>query len=126
VTVTLNPTFSDFDGFVNYGSPINATSQGAFGNTQTIQLTRNQILQPVFSRQSLNTTVDVADGATIVVGGLLRQEVQNVNDHTPILGKVPVLGRLFESQAKQPVSTAIVFLVNVELTDPTGHPYHER
>ncbi len=126
VTVTLNPTFSDFDGFVNYGSPINTTSQGPFGDTRTIQLTRNQILQPVFSRQSLNTTVDVADGATIVVGGLLRQEVQNVNDHTPILGKVPILGRLFESQAKQPVSTAIVFLVNVELTDPTGHPYNER
>jgi general secretion pathway protein D len=125
VNVTLNPTFSDFDGFVNYGSPINSTQQGALG-TSTVELTKNAIVQPVFSKQTFSTSVDVADGATVVVGSMLQETVQNVEDQVPILGSVPLVGRLFQSQAKKPTSTAILFLVNVELMDPTGRRYRDR
>jgi general secretion pathway protein D len=52
--------------------------------------------------------------------------VQNVEDKTPILGSLPILGRLFQSKASQSTSTAIIFFVNVELMDPTGRPYRER
>jgi general secretion pathway protein D len=125
IDVTLNPTFTDFDGFVNYGSPINATEQGLLG-PETVVLTPNEILMPVFSKQAVSTNVQIADGSTIVIGGLMREEVQNVHDQTPILGSVPVVGRLFQSTARKPISTAILFLVNVELLDPTGHPYRNR
>ena len=125
VNVTLNPSFVQFDGFVNYGSPINTTQQGLL-STQTLTLTENQILMPIFSKQSFTTSVDVADGASLVVGGLTQESVQNVADHTPILGSVPIIGRLFQSQARQPVTTAIIFLINVELMDPTGRRYRDR
>ncbi len=125
VNVTLNPTFSDFDGFVNYGSPINTTQQGLLGSS-TVELTQNAILMPIFSKQTFSTNLDIADGATVVVGGLMQERVQNVEDETPILGSVPILGRLFQSKAKQPTSTAILFVVNVELMDPTGSRYRDR
>lgn len=125
VTVTLNPTFSDFDGFVNYGSPINTTQNGPLGPT-TMAITDNAILMPVFSKQTLSTTVDVADGATVVVGSLITESVQNVEDQTPVLGSLPIVGRLFQSKARQATSTAIIFLVNVELMDPTGRRYKDR
>ncbi|MES2440522.1 MAG: Amuc_1098 family type IV pilus outer membrane protein [Verrucomicrobiota bacterium] len=125
VNVTLNPVFSDFDGFVNYGSPINTTTTGLLG-PETVALTENAILMPVFSKQSPTTSVDVADGATIVVGGLMSEQVQNVEDSTPVLGSIPIVGRLFQSKARQPVSTAILFLVNVEIMDPTGRSYRDR
>ncbi len=125
VNVTLNPNFSDFDGFVNYGSPINTTFQGPLGPS-TQEVTPNAILMPVFSKQKFSTSIDVADGATVVVGGLLQNSVQNVEDATPILGSIPILGRLFQSKARKPVSTAILFLVHVELMDPTGRPYRDR
>lgn len=125
VNLTLNPVFSEFDGFVNYGSPINTTSQGLLG-PETVELTENAILQPVFSVKQLKTTVDVLNGATLVLGGLLQDQVQDVEDQVPILGSIPVVGRLFQSSANKKISTAIVFLVKVEVMDPTGRPYQNR
>ncbi len=118
VDVTLNPSVTEFDGFINYGSPINAPI-GLTG----VEVTSNDILMPVFSTMRANTSITVADGATLVIGGLMQESVQNVEDQTPIFGNIPVVGRLFQSKAKQPVTTAIVFLVNVQLLDPTGRPF---
>jgi general secretion pathway protein D len=125
VDITLNPSFSDFDGFVNYGSPINTTVTSILGS-QVVEITPNEILMPVFSVQKLATQLTVADGSTIVLGGLMAESIQNVQDKVPVFGNIPVLGRLFQTSAKQPVSTAIIFLVHVELLDPTGRPYRDR
>ncbi|MFM2198681.1 MAG: hypothetical protein RLZZ505_2113 [Verrucomicrobiota bacterium] len=125
VDVTLNPEITDFDGFVNYGSPINSTEVGVFGSVTT-RLSENAILMPVFSVRRTDSNLVVADGSTIVIGGMLKQEVTDVNDKTPILGDIPVVGRLFQSEAESTRSIAVLFLVNVELLDPTGRPYRER
>ena len=125
ITVTLNPVFTDFDGFVNYGSPINSTTNGLFG-VETVEVTKNAILMPIFSKNSVATTVDIVDGGTVAIGGMVQESTQIVNDKTPILSSIPILGRLFESSAKKPVSKMVIFLVNVELMDPTGHRYRDR
>lgn len=125
IDITLNPSFTDFDGFVNYGSPINSSSGGLLG-TVTTELTPNTILMPVFSSQKAATQLTVADGSTIVIGGLMANSIQTVDDSVPIFGNLPVVGRLFKSSASRPVSTAIIFLVHVELLDPTGRPYRDR
>jgi general secretion pathway protein D len=125
VDVTLNPSIVDFDGFVNYGSPITATVNGLLGPSSQV-ITPNAILMPVFSVQRVNSNVVVADGSTIVIGGLLREDIQDVQDKTPILGDIPIIGRLFQSSAKSHTSTAVLFLVNVELLDPMGRPYRDR
>ncbi len=125
VNVTLNPVLTDFDGFVNYGSPINTTTQTPLG-PQAVEVTRNEILQPVFSVKKVSTNVDIADGATVVIAGLLKEQVQNVDDKTPILGSVPIIGRFFQSNATQTSKSAIIFLVGVEVMDPTGHRYRDR
>jgi general secretion pathway protein D len=49
-----------------------------------------------------------------------------VEDKVPVLGDLPWIGRLFTSKAYQPTTTAIVFMVSVELLDPTGRPYRDR
>jgi general secretion pathway protein D len=126
VDITLNPSFTDFDGFVNYGSPINTTVVALPFGTQSVTLTENAILMPIFSAQRANTQVTVADGSTIAIGGLMTQSIQNVEDKVPVLGDIPFVGRLFSSKASRPVTSAIVFLVRVELLDPTGRPYRDR
>ena len=125
VDVTLNPKMVDFDGFVNYGSPINTTETGILGSVTT-QLSENAILMPIFSIHKADSNLVVADGSTIVIGGMLKQEVQDVEDKTPILGDIPVVGRLFQSEAKSTRSVSVLFLVNIELLDPTGRPYRDR
>lgn len=125
VELVLNPSIVEFDGFVNYGTPINApVSTGVVGGGGTIEVTPNAILAPVFRTQRVTIpSLTVYDGSTILIGGLLQQSVQNVEDKTPVLGDLPVVGRLFQSKASQPVSKAVFFFVNVQLLDPTGRPY---
>jgi len=89
-------------------------------------LTQNAILMPVFSAERLNTQLTVADGATIAIGGLMGESIQTVEDKVPVLGDIPIVGRLFTSKVRQPISTAVIFLVHVELLDPTGRPYQDR
>ena len=62
----------------------------------------------------------------MVVGGLIQQGVQNVEDQTPILGSLPIVGRLFQSKATKSVSTAVIFLIKVDVMDPTGRNYRDR
>ena len=126
VDVTLTPTITDFDGFVNYGSPITSADTDLFGNTTAQVITENAILMPVFSVSRTNSNLWVLDGSTIVIGGLLTDEITDVEDKTPILGDLPIVGRLFQSSVKSHSSTAVIFLVNVELLDPTGRPYRDR
>ena len=124
IDLKIQPELVDLLGFVNYGSPINSSS--ITGDDTPITLTDNAILMPVFSTQRLNTQVTIADGATLVLGGLMEQRMEKVEDKTPVFGSIPIVGRFFQSDASQTVSTAIIFLVNVELLDPTGRPYRSR
>ena len=89
-------------------------------------LTDNRILMPVFSTHKAATSLSVADGATIVIGGLLQDRIQTVDDHTPRLGELPLVGRIFQSKVTQPSSTAVVMLVNIQLVDPTGKPFNKH
>ncbi|MFK7849575.1 MAG: Amuc_1098 family type IV pilus outer membrane protein [Akkermansiaceae bacterium] len=126
VDVTLNPSVTNFAGFVNYGTPITSVTEDILGGPRSVEITPNAILMPVFNVRRTNSNVVVADGATIVIAGLLSEEISNVNDKTPILGDIPLVGRLFRSDARKHISTAVLFLVNVELLDPTGRPYRDR
>ena len=132
VDVTLNPSVVDFDGFVNYGSPINQpTTVSAVGllnplRDRAVEISPNRILMPVFSVHRVATSLHVADGATIAIGGLIQDRIQNVSDKTPIYGDIPLFGRLFQSKVDQKIATAVIFLVNVKLIDPTGQPFSER
>src|SRR6266478_6116530 len=81
-TIDLNlvPQVVEFEGFINYGSPINAvgvnTIAGAISTSVPVELTPNVINQPVFSTRKVTTSVSVYDGQTVVIGGLMREDVQ--------------------------------------------------
>jgi general secretion pathway protein D len=132
VDIALKPSVTDFDGFINYGTPITSSAPsgfgglGALGGTNLVELTSNEILMPVFSVMKTETNLTIADGSTIVIGGMLQEKLQKVEDKTPVLGDLPVFGRMFQSHAYAPVRTAVVFLVTVKVVDPTGKPFRDR
>jgi general secretion pathway protein D len=126
VDIAIKPSVTDFDGFVNYGTPITSPGTDAFGNPTTTVVTPNEILMPVFSVMKSETNLTVADGATLVIGGLLQERVQKVEDKVPILGDIPLAGRLFRSEVNAPVRTAIVFFVTVKVVDATGRTFSSR
>ena len=125
ISVTLNPEIVEFDGFVNYGSPITVPVEDPLGGFSRVNLTENQILMPVFSSKRAVTQLTVADGATVAFGGLLSQSIQAVDDKVPVLGDIPILGRMFSSSSHMSIATAVIFLVKVDLMDATGRTYRE-
>jgi general secretion pathway protein D len=123
-TIDLNlvPQVVEFEGFVNYGSPIQTTSTNAFGIPTTTIITPNVINQPIFSTRKVTTSVQVFDGQTVVLGGLMREDVQKVEDKTPLLGDIPLIGRLFRSNVDQHQKRNLIIFVSARLINPAGEP----
>ena len=122
-TIDLNlvPQVVEFEGFINYGSPITSTTTNPFtGATTQNVITPNVINQPIFSTRKVTTSVSVYDGSTVVLGGLIREDVQKVEDKVPILGDVPIIGRLFRSSIDQHLKTNLVIFVSARLINAAG------
>ena len=83
-------------------------------------MTDNVINYPVFSERKVETSVSIYDGQTVVLGGLMREDVQKVNDKTPLLGDIPMAGALFRSQSDQHIKRNLVIFVTATLIDPAG------
>ena len=120
IDLNLQPQVVEFDGFINYGSPIQTTSTNLLGITQTNIITPNVINQPVFDTRKVSTSVSVFDGSTVVLGGLVREDVQKVNDKVPIIGDIPLVGRLFRSKIDQNIKRNLIIFVTAHLITPDG------
>ena len=131
----LKPQVCEFDGFINYGSPIIAPS---FDNRlirpvvivpsgiTTTSITDNVINQPIFSLREVTTTVNVWDGQTVALGGLIREDIQKVNDKVPILGDIPLAGRLFRSNVEQKIKRNLIIFVTARILDTQGKPLKQE
>ena len=127
IEMLLVPRIIEFDGFINYGSPINATVAainplGGLFPSRTFEATPNTINQPVFSTREVTTQISVYDGQTVALGGLMREDVQKVQDKVPILGDIPLAGRLFRSNVDQHLKRNLLMFVTAGLMDPAGQP----
>jgi len=131
-TIDLNlvPQVVEFEGFINYGSPINAigvnTVGGVLSTSVPVLLTPNVINQPVFSTRKVTTSVSVYDGQTVVLGGLMREDVQKTEDKVPILGDIPLVGRAFRTNVDQHVKKNLVMFVTARIVTPAGVPLAEE
>ena len=120
VELNLTPEFSQFEGFVNYGTPILTNGTNILGEFVSIPLSDNRILQPVFRTLRENTSVVVWDGATVVIGGLIEDRNTAVEDKVPLFGSIPVLGKFFKSKGNDRIKRAVMFFVKVNIIDPSG------
>ncbi len=126
-TIDLNlvPQVVEFEGFINYGSPIQTSSTNPITGLSTINvLTPNTINQPIFSTRKVTTSVSILDGSTVVLGGLMREDIQKIEDKVPLLGDIPLVGRLFRSSVDQHLKRNLVIFVSARLINPAGDPVH--
>jgi general secretion pathway protein D len=85
-------------------------------------VTQNVINKPVFSTREVTTEVTVYDGQTVVIGGLISENIQKTEDKVPILGDIPLAGRLFRTTADQHIKRNLIMFVTASLLDPAGQP----
>jgi general secretion pathway protein D len=77
---------------------------------------------PILSSRTVETKVIVWDGETVVLGGMIQERVSKYEDKVPLLGDIPVLGRLFRSNGEKSVKVNLLVFVTARLVDPSGRP----
>jgi general secretion pathway protein D len=79
---------------------------------------------PDFTVRQVITTVNIWDNQTVVLGGLISSTVQNETDKVPVLGDLPLVGRLFQSQSKTSTKKNLMIFVTATIVDPAGNRVH--
>jgi pilus assembly protein CpaC len=80
---------------------------------------------PALTTRNVNTTVELAEGQTFALAGLLKNEVTANKNITPLLGDMPIIGELFRSVSYNRQETELVVLVTphmVEAMNPNQVP----
>ncbi len=119
VKLDMSAMVNEFEGFVDWGSPIYASSATDTEIVQ-MQISDNPILMPIFKRSYQNTSVTLASGSVVVLGGLQESMKVKYEDKIPVIGDLPIVGRLFRSSGEQNQTRALLFFAKVNIVDPTG------
>jgi len=73
---------------------------------------------PAISSRKVNTEVELNEGQTFVIGGLLDNRETETMQKVPFIGDIPVLGKFFQSMSRNRTNTELIVLVTPELVDP--------
>jgi general secretion pathway protein D len=116
INMALIPSVTVFDGYQTPPAVPSVT-----GNLNVVQL---PVVLPYFTVRQVVTTVNVWDNQTVVIGGLISSEVQATKDQIPVIGDLPVLGKLFQSQNKTTQKKNLMIFVTATIVDPAGNRVH--
>lgn len=73
---------------------------------------------PVIRKNEAATTINLKDGESFAIAGLINNEVRQAIAKIPVLGNIPIFGAIFRSVSFQNNETELVFLVTVKLMNP--------
>lgn len=111
INLVMSPEVVTEPDWKNYGQ----TYTDASGGVQQIP-----VEQPFFHSRSISTSILIYNGATVVMGGMITEERQTVDDKIPLLGDIPVIGRLFQSKYDNSIKKNLLIFVTARLVDPAG------
>lgn len=75
---------------------------------------------PIFETQRAETTVQLKDGQTFVIAGLLQDEIDSRIQKVPFLGDIPIIGALFRQVKHERTETELIITVTPRLVKPLG------
>ncbi len=114
----MNPVILDFGGWLDYSYEIIPDSSQP--------PVKNTLKMPILSARSVQTNVVCYDRSTIVLGGIIKDKVSSVDDQYPILGDIPIVGRLFQSKGKGSQKTNLLIFLTASLVNSDGSYYRDN
>jgi type II secretory pathway component GspD/PulD (secretin)/tetratricopeptide (TPR) repeat protein len=121
IQMTIIPTITEFLGYDDPGQFVpqaQSVSGGAGGVGIPI---RAQLPLPHFRLRQVTTSAVVWDGQTIALGGLITEDVVKLKDKVPMLGDLPLVGRLFRSESSATKKKNLMIFVTPTIVDPAGN-----
>jgi pilus assembly protein CpaC len=73
---------------------------------------------PAITVRNVNTEVELKDGQSFIIGGLLNNEESQTFEKIPFLGDIPILGKFFQSIQKNQSNTELIVIVTPEIVAP--------
>jgi general secretion pathway protein D len=116
ITLNMTPRVVSEPEWHDYGSEY----QSPGGDVQRLNMQ-----QPFFHTREVSTSISIYNGATVVMGGMITERRTDVDDRIPLLGDVPIVGRLFRSRYEQSDKRNLMIFVTARLVDPAGRPIQE-
>jgi pilus assembly protein CpaC len=102
------------------GDQINLTINAAVSAIDTsVSLQANGFSLNAFKRRETSTTVEMRDGESFAIAGLLQDDFRNLKGQVPWLGDIPILGTLFRSSDYERNQSELVIIVTPHLVSPT-------
>ncbi|HXG48606.1 MAG TPA: hypothetical protein VNO52_13345, partial [Methylomirabilota bacterium] len=126
IQMTIIPTIKEFVGYDLETAQLfqpQAQSVSA-GGAQTPLSTTTPL--PIFRLRQVVTSAVVWDGQTVVLGGLISENVTRMKDKVPVLGDLPVAGRLFRSESFSTKKKNLLIFVTPTIIDPAGNRVHSE
>jgi general secretion pathway protein D len=121
INLALLPSDTEFSGYDTQSAAEVGLALGAVGNLNVVEL---PTVLPIFTVRQLVTTVNVWDNQTVVLGGLITSTMSETKNSVPIVGDIPVVGRLFQSQSKTTARDNLMIFVTATIVDPAGQRVH--
>ena len=113
VELTFSPTVLE-------GNLINLSLNASVSSIdQSASTTQNGIVIPGFRRRQTSTTVELRDGESFAVAGLLQDDFQGAVASVPWVGDIPILGALFRSTDYSRGQSELMIFITAHLVTPT-------
>ncbi|MEN9545666.1 MAG: hypothetical protein RLZZ356_398 [Verrucomicrobiota bacterium] len=123
IQMTILPTITEFVGYDDPG-PFVPQILGLTSGSSPIS--RTSVLPlPRLRVRMVTTSAIVWDGQTVALGGLIAEDNVKSRDKVPVLGDVPVLGRLFRSENSRTVKKNLMIFVTATIVDAGGKRVHD-
>jgi type II secretory pathway component GspD/PulD (secretin) len=116
ITLDVNPTIGQ-DGMISLG--LDATVSRVM-ERRNYGVGTNVIIVNEISERKSNSRVMVRSGAPLVIGGLSSRDIRSNNQQVPILGSIPILGRLFRSDRKTATDLDLLIFLTARIVPPDG------
>jgi general secretion pathway protein D len=122
ITLALNPRIIELTGWRNYQL---APANSIYNHRQNLintKYTHGPVVArlPIFKKREIQTEVRISDGSTIGMGGLISEKIESFEDKVPVLGSLPLIGRLFRNEGERAVKRNLLMFVTAKIVEPTG------
>ena len=113
ITLQLKPLVRTHIGWTTW------ESESTDGNKEVMR-------KPILAERTIDTEVTVNDGKTIVLGGVVDDQAEILDDKIPILGDLPLIGRFFQSRYTNAEKRNLLIFITCRLINPDGSPYRNQ
>jgi type II secretory pathway component GspD/PulD (secretin) len=122
IMLQLNPRITELAGWRNYQlAPANSIYNHRQLDRASL-FTHPEIVAklPIFKKREIETEVTIANGSTIGMGGLINEKIVSYEDKVPVLGHLPLVGRLFRNEGERTEKRNLLIFVTAKMVEANG------